>query len=44
MSMKELAAFLSTTPDNLSGRMKTLEAQGFLKYKGRQIILTGETV
>ncbi len=44
MSMKELAAFLSTTPETLSRRMKALEAQGFLKYKGRQIILMGETV
>lgn len=39
MSMKELAAFLSTTPETLSRRMKSLEEQGFLKRRGRQITL-----
>ena len=43
MSMKELAAFLGTTPETLSRRMKTLEEQGFLKRSGRQITLCEHT-
>ena len=39
MSMKELAAFVSTTPETLSRRMKTLEEQGFLRRSGRVITI-----
>lgn len=39
MSMKELAAFLSTTPETLSRRMKSLEEKGTMTRKGRQITL-----
>ena len=43
MSMKELAAFLSTTPETLSRRMKMLEEQGYLKRAGRQITLLNQS-
>lgn len=41
--MKALATFLSTTPETLSRRMKSLEARGFLKRRGRQLILLEHT-
>lgn len=43
MSMKELAAFLSTAPETLSRRMKMLEEQGYLKRNGRQITLLNQS-
>lgn len=39
MSMKELAAFLSTMPETLSRRKRMLEEQVFLTRMGRQNIL-----
>lgn len=37
LSMKELAAFLGTTPETLSRRMREFEEEGLLERKGKQI-------
>lgn len=39
LSMKELAAFLSTTPETLSRKISYLEKEGFLKKKGRNLTI-----
>lgn len=39
LSMKELAAFLSTTPETLSRKVGYLEKEGVIKKKGRKITI-----
>lgn len=39
LSMKELSAFLSTTPETLSQRIKYLETEGLLSKKGRRLTI-----
>jgi len=39
LSMKELAAFLATTPETLSRRMRQFEDDGFLGRSGKNIRL-----
>ena len=39
LSMKELAAFLATTPETLSRRMRQFEDDGFLERSGKNIRL-----
>lgn len=39
LSMKELAAFLDTTPETLSRRLRTLEQAGLIARKGRSLTI-----
>lgn len=39
MKMKELAAFLGTTPETLSRKFKLLEKVGYIKRQRRQVVL-----
>lgn len=39
MKMKELAAFIGTTPETISRKFKNFEAAGWLKRQGREIQL-----
>ncbi|MFT8949496.1 MAG: Crp/Fnr family transcriptional regulator [Liquorilactobacillus hordei] len=40
MKMKELAAFLGTTPETLSRKFKILEQVGYIERQRRQVVLT----
>ncbi|MFT9096871.1 Crp/Fnr family transcriptional regulator [Liquorilactobacillus sp.] len=40
MKMKELAAFLGTTPETLSRKFKILEQIGYIERQRRQVVLT----
>lgn len=44
LSMKELAAFLSTTPETLSRRMKVLEREGTVSRKGNTVVILKKDV
>ena len=37
MKMKELAAFIGTTPETLSRKFKLLEENGYVKRKNREV-------
>ena len=39
LSGKELSAFLGTTPETLSRRVRSLESQGLLQKSGREVVL-----
>lgn len=43
MKMKELAAYLGTTPETLSRKLKLLQEEGYIQRKGTQVtVLDGE--
>ncbi|WP_165005710.1 MULTISPECIES: Crp/Fnr family transcriptional regulator [unclassified Enterococcus] len=42
MKMKELAAFMGTTPETISRKLKLLESKGFIKREKRNILIIEE--
>lgn len=42
MKMKELAAYLGTTPETLSRKLKLLEEEGLIRRKGHQLEIVDE--